>query len=211
MYLALFAAVTGLALASADARLPLLFVFAKPAATLMLLLVLEPRAGQPADTMFATALMLAAIGDLALLWDRWFLLGIAAFLLAQLSYASAFLVGGAVGPPWTLVVGLAVFGVASGWLIDRLIPAAGPSLRLPLLAYAAAITLMVTVALAAVGGPWPRQAAVAAAGGAVLFYFSDVTMAWNRFKHPFRHGQTATLALYWVGQLVMTLALRWAR
>jgi len=66
------------------------------------------------------------------------------------------------------------------------------------------------LAFATLAGPWPPAAAAAGAVGALFFYLSDATLAWNRFVEPFPRGRTLTLLLYWIGQLGIALAARWA-
>jgi uncharacterized membrane protein YhhN len=209
--LSIFLCAVAAALAGVELRRPLLFGFAKPAATLALLLFFPPRGS--AGTLVAAGIVLSAAGDVALLFDRdraAFVAGVVLFLLAQLAYATAFLTGGAIGESWTVFVGVAIFGTASAWLVRKLLAGASAGLRGPLVTYAAAITVMVSAAFASLGGPWPEPAANAAAMGAVLFYVSDVTLAWRLAGGAFPHAQTVTLALYWSGQLGIALAARWA-
>lgn len=208
--LTIFGVAVAASLAGVELGRKVLHGVAKPAATLALLFLFT--SDGPAGSLVAAGLVLSAAGDVALLFDRErlaFVTGVVLFLFAQLAYAAAFLSGGAVQAAWTPLVGLLVFGVASAWLVRTLLGRAGPDLRLPLLAYAAASTIMVSVALATLAGPWPVAAAYAAALGAVLFYVSDVTLAWRLFGRGFPHAQTVTLALYWAGQLGIALSARW--
>jgi uncharacterized membrane protein YhhN len=210
--LTIFAVATATALLAAERRRPRLLMLAKPAATLSLILVAGT--GGPA-TFVALGLIVSAAGDVALLYDGRssgaFVAGLLFFLFAQLIYAAAFLTGGAVGAAWTPLVGLAIFGVASAWLLRRLRAGAGPEMGALLIAYAAAITLMVAVAFSALGGPWPVAAGAAAAAGAVLFYLSDANLAWRLFRGSYPRAHAVTLALYWAGQLGIALAVRWAK
>ena len=41
---------------------------------------------------------------------------------------------------------------------------------------------------------WPRSAP---RSGAVLFYISDATLAWDKFKRPVRHASFVTMGVYW--------------
>jgi uncharacterized membrane protein YhhN len=94
--------------------------------------------------------------------------------------------------------------------VHRLWTGVAPTLRGPVVLYASAITAMAAGAFATMAGHWPPAASAAAAGGALFFFYSDATLAWNRFVHPLRHGQTINLILYWMGQLGIALAARWA-
>ena len=48
------------------------------------------------------------------------------------------------------------------------------------------------------------------AGGAVLFYVSDASLALNKFRRPFPHAAWLTLGVYWLGQIGIALAARGA-
>ena len=63
-------------------------------------------------------------------------------------------------------------------LVALLWPKAG-EMRGPIVAYAAAITTMVVSAFACAAAITPRPAAIGVAAGAVLFYLSDASLAWN--------------------------------
>lgn len=210
--LALFAIAVGLALASAEGRRPVVFGLAKPTATLTLLGITGTD-GNATVMLVVVGIVLSTAGDIALLSERTvaFVTGLFLFLLAHVAYAGAFLLTGGAGPLWTPLVGVAVFGGASGWLVKRLWVPAGRVMRVPLLIYAAAISAMAASAFSTLAGNWPSAAAASAATGALLFYFSDVNLAWNRYVERYRRGQTLTLGLYWGGQLGIALAARWVQ
>ena len=46
--------------------------------------------------------------------------------------------------------------------------------------------------------------------GAVLFYISDATLAWDKFRRPVKHAAIVTMGVYWVGQIGIVLAARMA-
>jgi uncharacterized membrane protein YhhN len=210
--LVIFGALVLVSLLSADGRWSSLFAFAKPATTLSLLLI----TGLPSDGRFGVlvvgALLLSALGDTALLHDGrgFFTAGLLLFLLAHIGYTGAFLFGGGAGPLFSSsLAGLAVMMVASLWLIQRLWPRLEPGLRLPVVLYATAITIMVGAAYVVLGGPWPARITVAVTAGAVLFYLGDALLAWTRYRERMPHQQALTLTLYWVGQLGIALGARW--
>jgi uncharacterized membrane protein YhhN len=193
-----------LAIVAAERRIAWLHVVAKPLATILLLAVV----GWPA-TRFAwrvdAGIALSIAGDVALIWSgpRAFLVGLAAFLLAHVAYVMAF-AGVAV---WSLHV-LAVAGIALTVtaLVLRAIWSGAAGMHGPTVAYGLVISGMVIAASATVGAgfaPGPL-----AAGGAVLFYASDASLALNRFRRPIPHVAFLTLGVYWVGQLGIALAAR---
>jgi hypothetical protein len=42
----------------------------------------------------------------------------------------------------------------------------------------------------------------------VLFYISDATLAWNKFRRPVPHASIVTMGVYWLGQIGIALAAR---
>lgn len=208
---ALFGLAVAIALVAVEANKPALLALAKPLATVSLLGVVGLPPADQFSTLVAAGLVLSTGGDIALLVDRpaAFLLGIALFLAAHLAYATAFLMAGPGG--LAPVLGVIIFGGASIWLVRRLRPGVPDGLRVPVVFYAGAITVMAGAALATLSHPHlPLGATAAAAAGAAIFYASDSVFSWHRFLGPVRHGQTVTLALYWAGQFGIALAARWA-
>jgi uncharacterized membrane protein YhhN len=200
------------ALLGVELRQRILLVLAKPVATLSLIGVVLR--GPPTVTVALVSLGLAfsVIGDTALLSKSRaaFLVGLFAFLVAHLAYAAGFLWGEAAGPWWAPLVGIAIYGVGSAWLVRRMWGGLAPALRGPLVIYTACCTAMAATALATVAGPWPVAASMAAAAGGALFFVSDANLAWLDFVEPYPHGQTVTLSLYWTGQLAIAMAARWS-
>jgi uncharacterized membrane protein YhhN len=193
-----------LAIAGIELGHPALTTVFKPLTTLILLTIVGPP-----TTRFAwyvrVGILLSLAGDVALLSDGMlaFSIGLGAFLLAHLAYATgAFSVGG-FSPRVLVVSGVAI--ATTGFLLAELWPGAGGA-RLPIIIYSAAITTMVIAAWSTVGGPlsW----AWSAAAGAVLFYVSDASLALNRFHRPIPHEAFLSLGVYWLGQLGIALAAR---
>jgi uncharacterized membrane protein YhhN len=209
--LVIYGALFAVALLTADGRWPWLFLFAKPATTLSLLLVTGLPSSDRFGVLVVGALLLSALGDTALLHEGrgFFMAGLFLFLLAHGAYTTAFLVGGGAGP-WLSngLLGVAVFVVASAWLVRRLWPGIEPGLRVPVSLYAGAITVMVGAGYLVLAGPWPEYITLPLAAGAVSFYLSDALLAWTHFRQPLPQQQTLNLGLYWTGQLGIALATR---
>lgn len=142
------------------------------------------------------ALCLSAIGDALLLSaaEGPFLAGVGAFLLAHLAYAAAFAPGSRIRPATVAIVAAAGAAVLA-WLWRRL----GP-MRIPVLAYTAAISLMLVLGLGSANPlvPW----------GAVLFYLSDVTVARDRFVRPGLANRVTGLPMYYAAQVLLAWATR---
>src|SRR4029453_14689965 len=135
--LVIFGALVLVALLTADGRWPWLFLFAKPATTLSLLLVTGRRSHDRFGVLVVGALLLSALGDTALLHEGrgFFMAGLLLFLLAHAGFTAAFLLGGGRGPVLSIgLLGFAVIAVASVWLVRKLWPCVDRGLRGPVVA-----------------------------------------------------------------------------
>jgi uncharacterized membrane protein YhhN len=140
-------------------------------------------------------LVLSLAGDVFLLGsERWFVGGLASFLLGHVAYVIAMQTQ--FDSPAGLLVGLVAVAVAVAVVARRLVAAvaAGGHRELvgPVVAYVAVISAMVVSAFGT-AAPW-------AIGGALLFYVSDATLAWNRFLEPRRLGPVAVMITYHLAQ-----------
>ena len=196
----------------------------KPLTTILLLAVVGGPGGRFA-WLIDIGIVFSLAGDVALLSATRpaFLAGLASFLIAHLSYTAAFVLvswtalchdapGG-----WAVTVGAAlVMGAVTVVLLRKLWPGTA-GLRGPLVGYSIALAAMV---VGAVGAAWiwardpvgagPPGALPTAALGAVAFYVSDASLAVNRFARAIKHAPFLTLGLYWLGQLGIALAARFA-
>jgi uncharacterized membrane protein YhhN len=207
--IALVASFGALAIIGSETERRWLVAFAKPIATASLLLILGPPPAYTVEKLVAFGIVFSIIGDglLTVKSDRAFMAGTGAFLTAQLLYAAAFWALRSPERPVAPVAGVVV--VVSALLVVNLWRGAG-ALRPAVIVYAVAITLMVSTALGTLGGPLPPPAATCAAVGAVLFYISDATLAWDKFKRPVPRSSFVTMGVYWVGQIGIALAARMA-
>lgn len=141
-------------------------------------------------------LLLSVAGDALLLSSRRaaFLAGLVAFLLAHVAYAVAF--AGVARPALAPALGVALAtGVALAWLWPSL-----GSMRVPVIAYCAVISVMLWLALG-VARPEVRA-------GALLFYLSDLLVARDRFVRPGFANRLVGLPLYYAGQVLLALSAR---
>jgi alkenylglycerophosphocholine/alkenylglycerophosphoethanolamine hydrolase len=168
---------------------------AKPAALVALLIYAAM--GPAASPWLLAALVLSLCGDVALMLPAdFFVVGLAAFLLAHVAYIIDFEATLSARVVWLAIV----LAVASP-LARRIIRCIGDtSLRLPVGVYMVAIALMVASAAA--------SGSALAAAGAILFFSSDTVIAWNRFVRPFAWAQPVIMVTYHVGQLALATALR---
>jgi uncharacterized membrane protein YhhN len=196
-----------LAIVGAETKRRWLLALAKPIATASLLLVVGPPPTYLVEKLVAFGIVFSIIGDgfLVVESDRAFFAGTSAFLTAQLLYAAAFWAMRSREHPVAPVAAVVV--VVSALLVANLWGSAG-AMRPAVALYGVAITLMVGTALGTLGGPMRPLAALSAASGAVLFYISDATLAWDKFKRPVRHASIVTMGVYWIGQIGIALAAR---
>jgi uncharacterized membrane protein YhhN len=174
---------------------------AKPATTLLLLgvaLTLVPE-DETRRTWFLVALALCLAGDVFLMLPAdLFVAGLAAFLLGHLAYVAGF--GPSHAWPWILVVALVAGAIGTPILRAVLRrPDDGKALAGPVVAYMAAISVMVACA-AGTGDP-------VALAGAALFLLSDSLIAWNRFVRPLAWAPVAIMVTYHLGQAGLVLSL----
>ena len=191
-----------LAIAGGEIGRRTLIYVGKPAATLSLLLIV----GVPPVDHFAWMIFWGVLfnlaGDILLISDADvpFLIAVPLVLTGHIFYAVAFAGAAPEGafwpPPWPAFI----VAMMSAALVALLWPGLGV-MKVPVVFYAAAITAMVTAAYGTVHGPLPAAAATTATLGAFLFYVSDATLAWNRFRRKFPHAAALTLSTYWLGQL----------
>jgi uncharacterized membrane protein YhhN len=50
---------------------------------------------------------------------------------------------------------------------------------------------------------WRSSASALVVLGAVLFFFSDIILAWNKFVAPIKNGRLANMILYHLGQFAL--------
>ncbi|KRB29040.1 hypothetical protein ASD99_26085 [Mesorhizobium sp. Root695] len=171
-----------------------------------MLAVLAALQGGP--LLLVSALALSAVGDAFLSRDgeRTFLGGLASFLVAHIVYVALFLhSGGGLellgAESWrgAIALAMAVFAIV---MLAALWRRVGPSLRVPITVYIAAILAMGVSALTT-GSVW-------IIGGALLFMASDGLLATEKFLaaaiSPHRDWMRfAVWALYYAAQLAITL------
>ena len=149
------------------------------------------------------ALALCWVGDLLLVQPgsgRLFLGGLASFLLGHVAYAVAFVTGG-VSESWaaTGAIGAtAVGGVVLWWLWRHQL---AEPMRGPVIAYVAAISVMVALSWGAAGAGAGWLVPV----GAMSFMASDVLVARERFVRSSPVNTTVGLPLYFLAQVLLAL------
>ena len=190
--------------------------FAKPAAMLVLLglLVWIGGLGVPAVVCFCMGITFSLAGDVFLMLsyarfsERWFFTGLIAFMAAHITY----IVGlntpfPNVSPIWSLGLSV-VLALAAVRVLRRILAGVSqkglPRLVRPVIIYGMVITLMLLSALLTLdSSAWKVPAAGLVALGAVLFYFSDILLAWNKFVTPIKNGRLVNVVFYHLGQAAL--------
>jgi len=176
---------------------------AKPAVMVGLVavaLALRPTSGAE-RAFFVAALALGLLSDVFLMLPRdMFLAGLVAALVEHLAYIAGFRTR-------ELELGLLVVAVLIALVsvgvflppIYRALRAGHPSLVWPVFAYVAVFVVMV----ASAGG----TGSLIALAGALLFFYSDAILAWNRFVRPLPMGRVVNIVPYHLGVALLVLSL----
>ena len=206
----------GLYVDSIWVRLP-----AKPWPHLVLIAWVFAAASGAYATRIAAAIALCMVADILLEFrGAGFVYGMGVFLAAQLTFASAFTMQ---CRPWRPVLALP-FVAWLGTAFAVISPGLG-ALRLPVMAYMAAIGLMLwraaawfaaSRAAAAAGSPSATSGVAGAArlalAGAVVFGISDTLIALDRFHAPVPGARYLIILTYWAAlALIAASAVRLTR
>jgi uncharacterized membrane protein YhhN len=141
-----------------------------------------------------TGLVLGGIGDVALLTERRFKVGLTAFAAGHVAYVIAFTARAPLSVVWIGFAGLIGFASVA-WLL----PHVERSMKFPVLAYIVIIVAMLGVAL------HPDQP-VLVRYGAALFAASDLLVARQRFVTPSDRNRLWGLPLYYLSQILIALS-----
>ena len=168
------------------------------------------RVGDRFTLLVQAALFFSLIGDVALLFQRgdpfYFLIGLGAFLVAQLCYTMGFaqnIADGVAGRAPLVPMLIAGMLVAVGTLLVlTLLPRLDETLVLPVVIYACAITLMGIMAAFRYGRTGSLSFALVL-GGALLFITSDSILALDRFNGTLAHARWSIMLTYGLAQLLI--------
>ncbi|NAY91817.1 lysoplasmalogenase [Muricauda sp. JGD-17] len=182
-----------------------LFTVFKPLTTIIILslLFLAPKNGdiKLRNTVLA-ALIFCLMGDILLLWETYFVLGLASFLMAHIFFTTAFIrLEGFQFKGLSLFVLLAIGLGVFFWL--------KPDLEKLLLPVGIYILVIVFMAWQGTSLYFARNKKNYARIGiaVLLFMFSDTLIAIDKFKVPFRWSGPVILGTYWVSIGLITNAM----
>jgi len=167
---------------------------AKPLASLGFVLI--GLSGVPFDNRMGAfilaGLVCAALGDVALMFERWFLAGLGLFAIGHLAYIAGFTRVAAPTTEW-LVLGAVAALAAGRWLLPQITG----TMRTAVAAYIAIIGVMLATALSA------GTRSVALPIGAAMFVLSDLLVARERFVESDDRNRLWGLPLYYAAQVLI--------
>lgn len=176
---------------------------AKPAVMIGLITVaLALRPTSPAErAFFVIALALGMASDVFLMLPKdMFVAGLFAALVEHIAYIAGFRARNLNVALLAIAFVVALASVAVFLPpIYRALRNSRPKLVAPVIVYVAVFVVMV----ASAGG----TGSLVALGGAVLFFYSDAILAWNRFVRPVPFGRIVNIVPYHVGEALLVLSL----
>ena len=199
----LIALAAALAIAAQLLNHPWLTYIFKPLATVLILALALANAAKtklPFARWISLGIFLSLFGDILLLRpDKWFLPGLAVFLLSHIAYFAAFTRD--VKFPANATIWLAFLAIAAANFF-ALRPHLPRGLEPPVAINAFALA---TMTAQAIGRALLLRTITAklAAAGAVFFLLSDSLLAWDRFRHPLPFAPLLILAPYYLAQCLI--------
>jgi uncharacterized membrane protein YhhN len=159
---------------------------------------------------FGLGFVFSLAGDVLLQLPRaYFLPGMAAFFLAHLFYIIGF-TQHPLDLDWRLIVPIAGIGITYYELTKRI--RAGlrthdqPEMVIPVSGYAVILSLMLFFAISTAFRPaWGLIPVMLVSLGAALFFFSDASLAYNRFVRPLPAGDLRVMVTYHIGQILLAI------
>jgi alkenylglycerophosphocholine/alkenylglycerophosphoethanolamine hydrolase len=181
---------------------------AKPAVMVCLFVWLYLSTGlQGLTVWFGLGILISMVGDVLLMLslDRMFIFGLIAFLLAHISYLVGFQNELMKVTAWSVIL-IVLLSVSAVRVMHRIVSAIRTKgqtrLVIPVIVYSTVITAMLYAALTTLSNPaWSRNASLLVSVGALLFYISDIILAWNKFVSPIKNGRIINIGLYHLGQI----------
>jgi len=158
---------------------------------------------------FGIGLLFSLLGDVFLMFPpSFFPAGMGAFFIAHLAYIVGFNQT-FILPTWYFFIPLLILALADVVGYRRLKKSIcakpkGRWIRFPMMGYMIVISLMLFSSLLTWLRPdWPVQSAALVSIGGLLFYVSDLILAFNRFCAPIRRGRVAVIVTYHLAQMTI--------
>jgi uncharacterized membrane protein YhhN len=186
--------------------------FAKPGVILVLIIWLIAIGGYRGQLQFfLIGLFFSLAGDIFLMLpSQKFIPGLISFLLAHIAYIRGFAIANPkfsfTGLVLLLLVGLIAL-VIMPQISNGLNTQKQEKLLIPIIIYSVVISLMLVSALLTMVGPysqWNLIPSVLVSFGALLFFISDILLAWNKFVNPILYGSLFIIIPYHIAQITIT-------
>ena len=193
-YLTLILVIGISAIVLQELGMTLFYAIAKALTTITIILFASSnRSMSRLSAQMVTALIFCLLGDIALIWEHLFLLGVGFFLVAHLLFIRALTSRfGFRLAPVALIFALALILGMSFYLWSGL----DNTLKIAIPIYATVIGLMGAQALS-IGLRRRSSMRAQIALGGVLFILSDALLGINAFKTPFAFSGVFILSTYW--------------
>lgn len=136
-----------------------------------------------------------------------FIYGLIAFLLTHISYIIGFKGEFVSLSTWSFLFAV-ILGISAIFIVRRLVLSmrekGQTQLVIPVILYSIIISMMLYAALVTLLDiNWKTNASLLVAAGALLFYMSDLILAWNRFVSSIKNGGTLNIVFYHLGQILL--------
>lgn len=184
--------------------------FFKPVATLSVIsLVALSFFMETVNMLYSSGIMIGLLfsfgGDISLMFKtkKGFMIGLVFFLIAHIVYAAIFtyLNGFFSKNYFNAFILLTLAVIVYAYLYSGL-----QQMKIPVLIYVIIISVMVNSAISTTDNQlFSNTQVLFISLGALLFYISDLILAINRFKKPFKYNRIS-LAFYYAGQLLIAMS-----
>ena len=158
---------------------------------------------------FVPALGFSLLGDIFLMLpgERWFPLGLGAFLVAHICYVVGLTPS---FPPVASLLLLVVIAAADLLVLPTVVRGVAdhgaPQLRAPVVVYGIVLSLALFTGWATWFRPaWSVGARVLVSAGTALFFSSDLMLAWNKFVRESRALNILVIVTYHLAQLALAI------
>jgi len=164
------------------------------------------------DSYVSIGLMLSSCGDVMLELDDnnkgYFIAGLAAFLLAHLSYICAF-TSEAVQYTSVLAFIFIIIGIYYAAMMSVLLPAVETDLVLPIIVYGLVISTMLLFGAArytSTSHSYTHGSKLSSLIGSLIFILSDTILALDKFAFRLTSAKTIIMVTYYIGQTFIAIS-----
>ncbi len=179
------------------------FAIFKPLTTIFIIAIAAFANYQnPTDysTIIIYGLILSLIGDVFLVFEKYFLQGLIAFSFAHIAFLFAFISFFGFSVNVYILIALVLISVSYYSFLYKSLA----SFKIPVIVYILIIAMMDLQALGLMINDFKPEF-IAIAIGSLFFSFSDMVIAYDKFKKPFRFSESLILSTYWIAIYIFAL------